>query len=38
MDIAQISILAWAILGLVVVAILLRLGGRGDERRRGIPD
>jgi len=36
MTVTQICILAWAILGLVVVAILLR--GRRDERRREASD
>jgi len=34
MTVTQICIFAWAILGLVVVAILLRFLGRGDERGR----
>jgi hypothetical protein len=37
MTVTQTCILAWAILGLVVVALLLR-SGRRDERRRQIPD
>jgi hypothetical protein len=32
MDIAQISILAWTILTLIVVAILLRYEGRRHEQ------
>jgi hypothetical protein len=34
MTVTQTCILAWAILGLVVVGILLRVGGRRDERGR----
>jgi hypothetical protein len=34
MSATQICILAWAILGLIVVAILLRVGGRRDEPGR----
>jgi hypothetical protein len=34
MTVTQICILAWAILSLVVVAILLRFGGRSAERTR----
>jgi hypothetical protein len=33
MDIAQISILAWTILNLIVVAILLRHEVRGHEQQ-----
>ena len=38
MAVTQICILAWAILGLIVVAVLLRLGGRSDERTRETRD
>jgi len=34
MTVTQICIFAWAVLGLIVVAILLRFLGRGDERGR----
>jgi hypothetical protein len=30
----EICFLAWAIVGMIVVAILLRVGGRRDERHR----
>jgi hypothetical protein len=38
MTVTQICILAWAILGLIVVAVLLRFGGRSDERTRKTRD
>jgi hypothetical protein len=37
MTVTETCILAWAILSLVVVALLLR-SARQDERRREIPD
>jgi hypothetical protein len=37
MTVTQTCILAWAILGMVVVALLLR-SAHQDERRREIPD
>jgi hypothetical protein len=38
MTTTEICILAWAILGMIVVAILLHVGGRKDERRREVSD
>lgn len=38
MTVTQTCILAWAILGLVVIGILLRVGGRRDERGREVSD
>ena len=34
MDFVQLSILAWVILTLIILAILLGVGGRKDERHR----
>jgi beta-lactamase regulating signal transducer with metallopeptidase domain len=38
MTTTEICILVWAILGMIVVAILLRVGGRRDERGREVSD
>jgi hypothetical protein len=34
----EICILAWAIVGMIVVAILLRVAERKDDRRREVSD
>jgi hypothetical protein len=38
MTTTQFCILTWAVLGMIVVAILLYVGGRRDERRREVSD
>jgi hypothetical protein len=38
MTVTEVCLLTWAILGMIEVAILLRVGGRKVDRRREVSD